>query len=76
MGQGPFSVVQGAEGAQRADRGDAREGFLPSFGALRRDKTPTAALWLYSVLARERERSVVSNQSNPLYVAHGPPFIR
>ena len=30
MGQGPFSVRQGAEGARRADRGEAREGFYPA----------------------------------------------
>ena len=30
MGQGPFSVRQGAEGTRRADRGEAREGFYPA----------------------------------------------
>src|SRR3954466_7462521 len=46
-GRSPFSVRRGAEVAQRADRGEARGGrFLPSFGALRIDNTPTAALWI------------------------------
>ena len=63
---------------------------LPSFGALRRDNTPTAAclVVLSGVLALERESDVFSglrmDQSrlseapnpNPPYVAHGPPFIR
>ena len=56
---------------------------LPSFGALRRDKTPTAA-WLYWVFLlgsemsyrTERGSVLASNESNPFYVAHGPPFIR
>ena len=55
----------------------AREGFLPSFGALRRDKTPTAASCLYLILL-ESERMVVlrvSNGPNPFYVRMGLPFI-
>ena len=75
MGQGPFTVRQGAEGARRADRGESTRGILPSFGALRRDKTPTTALCFYSVLAQERGCVVVSNESNPSYVRMGLLFI-
>ena len=83
MGQeGPFLSGKGAEGARRADRGESTWGILPSFGALRRDKTPTAALCFYSVLARERRCVVVLNVSdepnqlrNPFYVRMSLPFI-
>ena len=74
-GAGPlFGPAGSGDRTKSGSRRRTRAG-LPSFGALRRDKTPTAALWLYCVLARERESSVVSNESNLLYVAHGPPFI-
>ena len=75
---GPFWSGKGAEGARRGDRGGSARGILPSFGALRRDKTPTAALCFYSVLARERRCVVVlndSNEPNPFYVRMGLLFI-
>ena len=81
----PSLSGKGAEGARRADRGEGvRGGFLPSFGALRRDKTPTAALCLvFCSCSRERAWRRISrtpklwNQhSEPPLRAHGPPFYR
>ena len=64
-GRGPLLVRQGGR-RPRAEqievgraRGDGR--FLPSFGALRRDKTPTAAcLVILCSCSRERESVVFS----------------
>src|SRR3954468_464920 len=46
MGTEHLLGLAGAEVARRADRGEAHGVFLPSFGALRRDNTPTAAWWI------------------------------
>ena len=54
MGQGPFSVRQGAEGARRADRGEAREGFYPASELSGEIKLLLLLCGLYCVLARER----------------------
>ena len=75
-GAGPlFSPARGRRAHEEQIEAKTREGFLPSFGALRRDKTPTAALCFYSALARERMCVVVSNESNPFYVRTGLLFI-
>ena len=74
-GAGPLFGPAGSGGRTKSRSRRSTRGILPSFGALRRDKTPTAALCFYSVLARERGCVVVSNESNPLYVRMGLLFI-
>ena len=75
MGKGPFSVRQGAEGAQRADRGRTREGFYPASELSGEIKLLLLLCVVYSILARERGCVAVSNESNPFYVCMGLLFI-
>src|SRR3954465_9190567 len=82
MGPEPLSLSgERAEGARRADRGE-HTGGLPRFGPRWTRKTllllgcielGSSGAWRASYTGRMGDLD--SESLNPLYVAHGPPFI-
>ena len=79
----------GSAGGGGRTKSRSRRGTRAVYTALELSGEITLLLllvWFYSVLALERERSVFLGselvelrepvEPNPLYVAHGPPFIR